>query len=62
MFLDYIKEKYKEADERMNICKQCEYLEQKAKKCQICGCFMEFKTKWPSASCPIGKWTAKEDK
>ena len=58
-FLDYIKEKYEQADDRMTICNQCEHLEQKKKVCNVCGCFMEFKTKIPTAKCPLGKWNDK---
>jgi hypothetical protein len=28
--------------------------------CNLCGCFMEFKTMMPSSSCPAGKWTAEQ--
>ena len=62
MFINYIKEKYRLSDERMAICNECEHLEQQSKKCKMCGCFMEYKTKLPYVSCPIGKWKASDDK
>lgn len=62
MVINYIKEKYKLSDERMAICNECEHLKKDSKKCELCGCFMEYKTMLPFAACPIGKWNAEEDK
>ena len=44
------------AQERLDICKSCEYLFKKTNTCKKCGCFMEAKTKLKKAECPIGKW------
>lgn len=50
------------ADQRLEICKQCEHLEQQTTRCDKCGCFMKGKTKLPFAKCPIDKWPPyKED-
>lgn len=61
MFLQYLKDQYKQSDERLTICKECDRYEPKRGQCLECGCFMAFKTKLKSASCPLGKWKA-EDK
>jgi len=42
--------------ERIKICKKCKYLSEDKKKCKVCGCFIVYKTKLESESCPKGKW------
>ena len=43
--------------ERMSICGPCEHIiMQITKQCNLCGCFMEMKTRLLDAKCPIGKW------
>ena len=53
------------ADERWEICKRCEYLlydetnpdtNKIDGRCTECGCFMNIKTHYATAECPIGKW------
>ena len=44
------------AKERLDICKQCPFLNQKIIACKKCGCFMIAKTRLEKAGCPIGKW------
>jgi hypothetical protein len=41
---------------RLEICKQCKYLNAKLMKCTKCGCFMKLKSTLKQAKCPIGKW------
>lgn len=43
-------------EERLDICKQCPWLDKRVIKCRKCGCFMKLKTTLKQASCPIGKW------
>jgi hypothetical protein len=43
------------AEERMNICKSCEHLEN-LRRCNKCGCFMDAKTMFMDSECPIEKW------
>jgi hypothetical protein len=55
-----------EQEKRLNICKECEFFtpnikdlperHRKQERCIKCGCFMKFKAKLRSQSCPIGKW------
>jgi hypothetical protein len=40
---------------RLDICLKCEYLSHNV-TCNLCGCFMEAKTRVAFASCPKGKW------
>ena len=47
-----------EAQERLDICLNCDKLIKATKQCKKCGCFMEMKTRLPHAYCPIGKWGA----
>ncbi len=58
------------AEARWEICKQCPYLKydetnpdtnKKDGRCTECGCFMNVKTHYATAECPIGKWK-REDK
>ncbi len=53
------------AEQRWEICKQCPYLKydetnpdtnKKDGRCTECGCFMNIKTHYATAECPIGKW------
>ena len=43
------------AQNRYNICKGCKFL-LPTSICQKCGCFMKFKVKLKSSTCPINKW------
>jgi hypothetical protein len=47
---------FKQAEERMAICRECPRLFQPTRTCKECGCFMLVKTKVPVMSCPLGKW------
>lgn len=41
-------------DERLQICSQCEKLNQGT--CLACGCFVEIRSALKSGKCPYGKW------
>lgn len=45
-------------EERMAICKGCDYYNQEDESCKHkkCGCRMKVKSSWLDASCPIQKW------
>lgn len=45
-------------EERLSICRKCPHLSGDGllKKCTLCGCFMELKSRMKSSSCPVGKW------
>ena len=49
------------ANERLNICKGCEYYDPNQNRCLHCGCFLEHKVKWSLDSCPINKWACSDD-
>lgn len=42
--------------QRMEICKSCEHYHEEQVRCKECGCFLEDKTSYTSAVCPIHKW------
>lgn len=44
------------ANERLNVCKTCEFFNQVQQRCSKCGCFMAVKTYLKAEKCPIGKW------
>jgi hypothetical protein len=45
-----------EAQQRLNICLDCERLVQLTKQCLECGCIMAVKVKLKNATCPLNKW------
>lgn len=53
-----------EAKVRRDICNQCQYIGSTmgAKVCNLCGCSLAIKTKWPEQSCPIKLWPGDADK
>jgi hypothetical protein len=44
------------ANKRYGICKMCLEFDQTKKRCKICGCYMQIKTKLIYAKCPLNKW------
>lgn len=47
------------AKERYTICLSCPYRNTLLDNCKRCGCYLPAKTRTLGASCPIGKWVAK---
>ena len=43
-----------EQQERLSICKMCEFFSRN--RCKQCGCYMNAKVKFASSKCPIQKW------
>jgi len=41
-------------EERLSICKQCDYLE--AGTCLACGCYVELRAATKISACPYKKW------
>ena len=41
---------------REKICLDCSQFNKDSKRCYLCGCFMEVKWKFETASCPISMW------
>ena len=46
--------------ERMTICRSCEYLNHSFSTCHECGCYMPAKATFASTECPQGKWKESE--
>lgn len=46
------------AEQRLDICRQCEYYHGETYRCTVCGCVMPLKTKVAKAKCPLEqpKW------
>jgi hypothetical protein len=59
--LDILKSKSAMSERRLEICSECEHLNKTLMQCKKCGCFMHGKSKFPSASCPVGKWGPEEE-
>jgi hypothetical protein len=45
-----------EGNNRLNICKSCEFFNTIQQRCNKCGCYMAVKTYLKAEKCPIGKW------
>ena len=43
-----------ELKKRRIICKDCEF--RMKKKCNLCGCYIKYKTRLSTESCPEKKW------
>jgi len=46
----------KEAAMRLRQCLHCDLFIKEQGRCSRCGCFMRFKIRMRSQSCPLGKW------
>jgi len=44
-------------EERLAICRSCEYFDKQQMRCKHCGCFLQQKARYALDSCPIQKWT-----
>jgi len=38
------------------ICEECEWYMPDKIRCRKCGCYLNVKRRWATASCPLGKW------
>ena len=47
---------HNEQNERLVICGACEH--KSGTRCNLCRCFLSYKTKLANSECPIGKWSA----
>ena len=45
------------AEERLQICKSCEWYRAVISQCKKCGCIMKFKVRLKNGKCPLEKWT-----
>ena len=43
-------------EERLAICRSCDYYDASQIRCKHCGCFLEQKAAFSIDSCPIDKW------
>tara|TARA_R110002012_G_scaffold265653_2_gene449058 strand:- start:1248 stop:1442 length:195 start_codon:yes stop_codon:yes gene_type:complete len=53
---DKIRAIKKISSDRLKVCDKCDWFDKKLRRCTVCGCFMDAKTKIPSKKCPKGKW------
>jgi hypothetical protein len=44
------------SSERLKVCEACPHMKKLARQCELCGCFLDLKTKLLEAECPINKW------
>lgn len=43
-------------EERLTICRSCEFLFEPTLQCKRCGCFLKLKTSFAFFKCPVDKW------
>lgn len=43
-------------EERLEVCRGCEFLFAPTMTCKKCGCFMLIKSRLTGSTCPVGKW------
>lgn len=48
-------------EQRMDICRSCEFYDPKQIRCRHCGCFLESKVRFAIDSCPLQKWTVSDE-
>lgn len=48
------------SQQRLDICKTCEYYDDSQVRCKHCGCFLNQKVKFALDSCPINKWSVSD--
>lgn len=41
---------------RLKECEACQHFRKLTRQCDLCGCWLDLKTKLLEASCPIEKW------
>lgn len=41
-------------DHRMSICDSCD--KKQNDTCGVCGCYVEYKSRWITEECPLKKW------
>jgi len=48
------------ADYRLSLCARCpeQVVTMGARRCRLCGCFLNLKARMMSESCPAGHWPA----
>jgi len=44
-----------ERGRRVSMCHDCEH--RRGARCNLCGCFINYKAKLKSSECPIGRWS-----
>ena len=51
-----IQKQIKLSDQRLEICRACDYVFKPTMQCKKCGCFLHAKTMLSNQRCDIGKW------
>lgn len=47
-------------EERLDVCRSCEWYDESQNRCRHCGCFLREKARYAIDSCPIKKWGMSE--
>jgi hypothetical protein len=53
---DFLVNKESRSQQRIAVCLDCEHLKKPLNRCELCGCFMNIKTRIYKSKCPKGLW------
>lgn len=42
--------------DRMSICKACDWYDERQNRCRKCGCMLKGKARFEASQCPLKKW------
>ena len=43
-------------EQRLDVCKSCNFYDVEQNRCMQCGCWLNYKARYSAGQCPIGKW------
>jgi uncharacterized paraquat-inducible protein A len=43
-------------EQRLDVCKSCNFYDVEQNRCMRCGCWLKYKARYSAGQCPIGKW------
>jgi len=43
-------------EQRLDVCKSCNFYDVEQNRCMQCGCWLKYKARYSAGQCPIGKW------
>jgi hypothetical protein len=55
-FISTWTKRFEISEKRLDHCRKCDEYDNILRRCRKCGCFMDAKTLFPDAECPLEKW------
>ncbi|MBI4880635.1 MAG: hypothetical protein HY812_13400 [Planctomycetes bacterium] len=41
---------------RMRLCNRCDHIDSKSRRCRLCSCYVDLKTRYAHQGCPARRW------